>query len=58
MRLFYDAIKIESEGMKRLLFTRHAGNYPETIIPAIEEYFGTKLISEDDDDFVKYVKFD
>ena len=50
--------KIEQEGMKGILFTRYAGNYPEKIILAIEEYFGTKLISEGDDDFVKYITYD
>ena len=44
--------------MKGILFTRYAGNYPEKIILAIEEYFGTKLISEGDDDFVKYITYD
>lgn len=47
--------KIESEDMKGILFTRYAGNYPEKIILAIEEHFGTNLISEGDDAFEKYV---
>jgi len=52
------AFQIVNEGMKGILFTRYAGNYPENIIRAIEGYFDTKLISEDDDDFIKYITYD
>ncbi len=50
--------QVENEGTDGILFTRYAGNYPEKIILAIEEYFETRLISEGDDDFSKYITYD
>ncbi len=49
--------QIENEGIDGVLFTMYMGNRPEKIILAIEEYFGTKLISEGNGDFFKYVTY-
>lgn len=52
----FGKFQIENEHMQGVLFTRYAGNYPEKIIMALEEYYGTKLITEDDNEFIKFLK--
>jgi hypothetical protein len=50
--------KTESKDMNGVVFTRYGGNNPGKIIQAIEECFETKLISEHDPDFEKYITCD
>ena len=44
-----------AEGKNGLMFTVYAGNRPEKIIMAIEEYFETTSISEHSDVFEAYL---
>ena len=48
----FGKFQIENKGMQWILFTRYAGNYPEKIAMALEEYYGTNLISEYDNEFI------